>query len=407
MADMMDYLDWRGDVPFSASPFNEVDNLILSEVAYVDFEGIVPGPDEWAEAKTPQMKKAATISVTDALIRFWELHTKEEIDSSGTFYKKAPYVLEKLCSGPRFGNIYLAGYINQVSAEKDEQMSAITFFLPDGTAFAAFRGTDDSLIGWKEDFTFSFRKTTAGQKSASEYLNKMFGIHAETECREYSFDNGLNLKKNYPIRVGGHSKGGNFAVYASAFCAENVKNRIACVYNNDGPGVLEETARTKEYKEILPKVYSIIPQESLFGLLLHSGYCHKVIKSSAKGLFQHDALTWQVKRSRFEEVAHVSEKSLMLEKAIESWVYGMTLEEREKTVNILFTLFEETGFENISEFGSEQFRGIPELLRAYGEMSAEEQHMLREVIKRMFKSGASSLSEELQEKLAAYRKGIW
>ena len=162
MADMMDYLDWRGDVPFSASPFNEVDNLILSEVAYVDFEGIVPGPDEWAEAKTPQMKKAATISVTDALIRFWELHTKEEIDSSGTFYKKAPYVLEKLCSGPRFGNIYLAGYINQVSAEKDEQMSAITFFLPDGTAFAAFRGTDDSLIGWKEEFTFSFRKTTAG-----------------------------------------------------------------------------------------------------------------------------------------------------------------------------------------------------------------------------------------------------
>ena len=97
----------------------------------------------------------------------------------------------------------------------------------------------------------------------------------------------------------------------------------------------------------------------------------------------------------------------MLEKAIESWVYGMTLEEREKTVNILFTLFEETGFENISEFGSEQFRGIPELLRAYGEMSAEEQHMLREVIMRMFKSGASSLSEELQEKLAAYRKGIW
>lgn len=179
MADMLDYLDWRGDIPFSADPFNEVDSLILSEVAYVDFAGIVPGPDDSFGSEAMPLNAVPVVSVPDAVRRYWELHTEAEIQSSNTLYKMAPYVLDKLCSGARFGEMYLGGYVNKVSSEKNEQMAAITYFLSDGTAFTAFRGTDDTLVGWKEDFTFSFMKETAGQKSAAEYLDRMFGTREE------------------------------------------------------------------------------------------------------------------------------------------------------------------------------------------------------------------------------------
>lgn len=403
MADMLDYLDWRGDIPFSADPFNEVDSLILSEVAYVDFGGIVPGLDDRVDTEILTRDRIPVISVSEAVRRFWRLHTEEEVKSSNTLYKMAPYVLDKLCSGARFGEMYLGGYVNKVSSEKNEQMAAITYFLSDGSAFTAFRGTDDTLIGWKEDFTFSFMKETAGQKSAEEYLNSMYG-KVEKACIPVTEKSSFTESEaDFPIRVGGHSKGGNFAVFAASFCAPEIRKRIVRIYNNDGPGLLEEVTQTDSYTEILPRVHSVVPEESLFGILLDSGYYHKVVKSSQKGLWQHDALSWQIKRNHFEEADRISEGSLMLKKTIESWVYGMSPEERRETVDVIFTLLEDAGMENVSEFSTEQFLGIPELLHAYGDLSGEEKHMLHETIGGLVRSGASSLTKELQERIKMLR----
>lgn len=393
---MLDYLDWRGDVPFSADPFNEVDSLILSEVAYVDFAGIVPGPDDVSDQEMLKIKGIPVISIADAVRQFWENHTEAEIESSNTLYKRAPYVLDRLCSGIRFGEMYLGGYVNKISSEKNEQMSALTFFLADGSAFAAFRGTDDTLIGWKEDFTFSFMKETAGQKSSAEYLNKIFrtrGPSGDSEAGNARFP---DFETDFPIRVGGHSKGGNFAIFAASFCAPEIRERIVDIYNNDGPGLLEEITQTKEYREILPKVHSIVPTESLFGILLDSGYYHKVTKSSGKGLWQHDALTWQIKRNHFDEDEEISEGSLVLKRILESWVYGMTPEERREIVEIIFTLLGDSGFENVSEFTAEHIKSIPELLRAYRELDTEEKLIFNETAVKLLKSGADSIAEEMK-----------
>ena len=403
MADMLDYLDWRGDIPFSADPFNEVDSLVLSEVAYVDFEGIVPGPDEIFDTEILKINAIPVISVSDAVRRFWELHSEAEIEASNTLYKRAPYVLDKLCSGARFGEMYLGGYVNRVSSEKNEQMAAITYFLSDGSAYTAFRGTDDTLIGWKEDFTFSFMKETAGQKSAEEYLNLLYTTREQSDSPSTGKGGFTESEADFPIRVGGHSNGGNFAVFAASFCAPEIRKRIIQIYSNDGPGLLEEITQTDAYRDILPRVHSVVPEESLFGILLDSGYYHKVIKSSQKGLWQHDALSWQIKRNHFEEAEKISEGSLMLKKTIETWVYGMSLEERRETVDLIFTLLEDAGMENISEFSSEQFLGIPELLHAYGELTAGEKHMLHETIGGLVKSGASSITKELQERIKMLR----
>lgn len=393
MANMLDYLDWRGDIPFSADPFNEVDSLVLSEVAYVDFEGIVPGPDE--EVQEDHLRRAGipVVRLADAVKRYWELHTDLEIESSSTLYKYAPYVLDKLCSGARFGDMLLGGYVNKISPEKNEQMSAITFFLPDETAFTAFRGTDDTLIGWKEDFTFSFMKETEGQRSAVEYLNRLYRLP------DRPGEQPTGEESPFSVRVGGHSKGGNFAVFAAAFCIQDVKDRIIRVYNNDGPGFLEEITETKEYLEIVPRVIGLIPVESVFGLLLNSKYYFKMVKSSSKGIWQHDALSWQIMRNHFEETGEISEGSLLMKRVIEAWVYGMNLEERKDVVDSVFNLLEDSGWENLSDIAAEQLRSIPELLHAYTNLSMEEKQKLHETMGSLLKFGASFISGELQEKI--------
>jgi len=380
MADLLDYLDWRGDIPFSTDPFNYVDALILAELAYVDFAGIVPGPEN-GDGAHPY------VLIDTVAQEFWKRHTPEEIERSEVLFRRAPLLLKKLCSGVRFGGMYLAGYTNRISAQKNEQMAALVFYLEDGSAYAAFRGTDDTVIGWKEDFSFSFRKETSGQTSAAQYLSEVFGKS--------------DLQR---IRVGGHSKGGNFSVYASAFSDENVRSRISDIYTFDGPGLLEEVTATREYREILPRVHSIVPEEALFGLLLDCGYYHKVVESSAKGIWQHDPLTWKVMRNRFVEAEGISEGSLVLVRAVESWIREMSLEERREVVDLLFSLIEDSGYENVSEIRADQFLGIPELLRTYREMDTTEKEVLRNTVGNLLKSGVDSVSRELLGRITRRKK---
>ena len=383
MANILGYLDWRGDIPFAVDPFNEVDSLVLSELAYVDFAGIVPGPDPGAgergegEPAVPANKMSG-ISIKEATDLFWDRHTREEIEMSGTLFKRAPFVLGKLCSGARFGNMRLAGYVNRVSAERGGQISALTCFPGDGSTCVVYRGTDDTLVGWREDLSFSFLKETEGQKSAEEYLSAHF------------------RESTGPIRVMGHSKGGNFAVYASAFCDPAVRKHIQTVYAFDAPGFLEETLERREYRESIAKVRSYVPEESVFGLLLENDFPNTVVKSSARGIWQHDALSWKVLRNHFVEAPFVSERSIVTENMLESWIRGMSLAERKEFVDVVFSVLEDTGVENVSEITEDQIRTIPELLRSYREMNMEDKRFLWEVAGKLLRCGGKTLNEELQ-----------
>ena len=251
---MHEYLRWRGDLSFDADPFNEVDNLILAQLSYVDFDGIV---SEYGEDK---------ISLTEVCDRYWELHTEEEIRMRESFVKLSPFLLKPMAATERFAGMKLSGYVNHVEKSSEGQMSAIRFELDDGTTYVAFRGTDETIIGWKEDFNLSYMLRTEGQRLAVEYLNRNF---RDTSLR---------------LRVGGHSKGANFAVFASAFALPEVRAQIEAVYTNDGPGFLEEITETEEYKNVLFKTINIIPSVSIIGRLLNSSMKPIVVKSSGKGI---------------------------------------------------------------------------------------------------------------------------
>ncbi len=208
MANIFDYLEWRGDVSFKQDSFNEVDNLVLAQLAYTDFDGCI-------------CEKGFT-TFQEVYEKYYQIHTKEEILERTSFIAKAPLLMDTMVNSVRFGNIRFKKYINIINGNRNEQMSAVQMWLPDGTVYVAYRGTDDTFIGWKEDLCFSYMEETEGQRQSLKYLNDCF------------------RKTKLKLRVGGHSKGGNFAIYASAFCDNKVQKQIIEIWSNDGPGFMSE-----------------------------------------------------------------------------------------------------------------------------------------------------------------------
>ena len=241
MGNVMDYLEWRGDLTFEQSPFNDVDNVILAQLAYVDFRDVIP---------SVQMNRGITLKKASEI--FFDLHTEEELSRDKSFIKDAPYLMKKAASTKRFKDVILSDYVDTIDETLEKQFGAFHIKLTPQLTYVAFRGTDDTLVGWKEDFNMSFISPVPSQEDAVKYLNDT--------C---SYIRGR-------LYVGGHSKGGNLAIYSAINCNKRVKKKIKCVYNNDGPGFDISVIKSEEYQSMLPYIRSIVPENSIVGMLYHS-----------------------------------------------------------------------------------------------------------------------------------------
>ncbi|MBQ7525969.1 MAG: DUF2974 domain-containing protein [Abditibacteriota bacterium] len=364
MYNIFDYLTWRGDIPFSADPFNEVDNMILAELAYTDFEGV---------------PKRGAMSLAQARRVFFLRHKREEFTDSASYPAKSAALLDAAGKCPRFADIALRYRINEIDREKGSQISAVTFVLGDGTAYVAFRGTDNTLAGWKEDFDISYLRETEGQRRAVEYLNE------------------VGRKIDLPLRVGGHSKGGNFAVYAAAFCHEPLRERIIEVYTNDGPGFRKEITQSEEYKRLLPKIISIVPDTSVVGMLLSSSCKHKVVKSSAVPGFQHDGTTWSVVRNRFERTKK-SDLGKFIEKALGGWLESMDYETRKSFTYTLFSLIESTGRDTIDEITEQKIKRAEAIISAMAGMPKKKRGELLRLLCDLIRAGRQTAVSMIADK---------
>ncbi len=365
MANIFDYLEWRGDVSLGADPFNEVDNLVLSELAYSDFDGIL----------NDTFRKVSLKTTND---RYFRMHSRDEAEKSSNYMVRAPLLMERMLKGRRFCDMKFTKYVDIVNEDKDMQISAVTCLLNDGSAFVSFRGTGSEVVGWKEDFKMSYMPDTEGQLSAVRYLNE------------------VGSKIDGPLRVGGHSKGGNFAVYASAFCDREIQDRIVTVYTNDGPGFRHEVMAREGYTRILPKVVSIVPDTCIIGMLLTSKVKHIVVKSSEKGIWQHLAASWQVDRNRFV-VTEPSALGTFIRKSQKDWLRKIDDEERETFVNTLFSLFEATGMDTFGEMKINKFKAAERIYATLKEMPKEKQKELLGIIDLLLQSGTKAAKDRLSD----------
>ncbi|WP_424142279.1 Mbeg1-like protein [Stomatobaculum longum] len=361
--ELMDYIEWRNDVSFRAAPFNEIDNVLLSYLAYADFGELL-------------QEEKRRVSIETCLKRFCKKHDLASVRESKLFIERAPLLLEEMVRGARFRGTKVAHFREVFDKEKVQQFAALVFLLPDGTKYVSFRGTDLSITGWKEDFLMSFTAETEGAKEAVSYLNEV------AACVEGD------------LILGGHSKGGNFAMFAAAFCDDAVKERILKVYNNDGPGFREEIVRSAAYRELLPKITNIVPQTSIIGRLLSNEAAHTVVKSTAAGIFQHDVTTWEVTKDKFVR-AEPDAFSDFVEKSLGTWLETMDDEARKSLVETVFSMIEMTEAETFVEFGENLFKNTGLIIKGFGKLPKEKRSELTAALGGLAEAGRATVLDKI------------
>lgn len=327
---IIDYIKWRGDITFKIDPFNEVDNVVISQMIYTCFDDSISSREK--------------LTIEQLATRFFKKHSEKELMKSKSFIATAYLTLKEMAIAPRYKDLQIHDFVSIINEKTTEQFCAAQIDLDPKTTYVVFRGTDDTLLGWQEDFKISY-ELTAAQREATKYLN--------------------NVKaKN--IIVGGHSKGGMLAVHAAASCHSRIQNKISTIYSNDGPGLNFGFSDREGYNRIRTKIIKIIPKDDVFGVIYDNKGVKKIVVDSTQYyMLQHDANSWLVERNRF--VQHEQLKSSKnLDKELNRFLSTTNNYEKMNFTNNIFKALKKAGIKNVSEF---QTGGIQVLRNCVKEMS--------------------------------------
>lgn len=363
MANILDYISWRGDLSFSASPFNDIDALVLCQISYIDFDGLLPAEDF-----------SASTTLSDLCDLFKNSPDLERRSDLGVLInKKSVDLLFAAASSVRFGNLKVTGYSSIIEPAIEEQFSAMTFLLPEKMNFVAYRGTDDTIVGWKEDFNLAIMDEVPAQSDAVRYL--------ETAA--------ASLKGSFI--VGGHSKGGNLAVYAGAVASASVKKRVSVIYNLDGPGFSEKTLSSDNFYEAIPKIRSYYPHFSIVGMLFGHAGEYSVVESDETGIMQHDPFSWHLNGTTYTTLEGFDSGSVFFHETFNAWISNISDEQRSKFIEALFTLIQATDARTNSEIEKNLLRNSVKIIKAVGSLDGEMRKALKETISILFKTAHKQL----------------
>ena len=341
----------------------------------MEFAGIVPAPGE-----------EGTITVKEACELFFAAHDRKEIMERVSMTKTAAFVLEKMAQTERFCNAQLFGYINDISKEEQSQFSVVCVRLDDKSIYVSFSGTDNTIVGWRENFNMGYLSETPGQLKAVDYLNHI-------------------VKEDWEkIRVGGHSKGGNLSVYASVKCDRNIQKRIVKVYSNDGPGFRRDIVESAAYQRVLPKIHTILPESSIVGMLLEHQEAYEVVRSSNSGIQQHDAMSWEVLGTSFVYVREVAAQSLMLDETMKAWIYQLNGEEREQIVDTVFGMLEAADIKTVDDFYHSKWKAVQELMKAKSRLPEKSQKVFAKALKLLWSEGNKTVRKTVKQVVGEKRR---
>lgn len=362
-----DYLEWRGDLSFEKDEFNEVDNLIMSVLAYVEFDGVVPLNID-----------GGSVSLSYVAEQFKNLYSDMSKISEHQLTQQAFELFMKASNTVRYGNIKLSYYVNQINYEESNQFSAVMFSLNNNHHFIAFRGTDATIASWKEDFQMSFMDEVQAQRDAAAYTKKIM--------EHYDGD----------FWIGGHSKGGNLAVYAAAHASDETRERILGVYNNDGPGFQTKIIQSVGYQSILSLIKTIIPKWAVIGMLLEHGEDYAVVNSHEIGVMQHNPFSWEVKGNHFVYEKGLTKSSLNFNSAVRSWLDQLSIEERAQFVDALFQILQAAGAKTLFELSKERLKTIDIMIKTFKNMDIETKQILKQTVELLFVESQKALKTSLK-----------
>lgn len=333
--DLLNYIREFGEKSFEEIPFSEVDSLVLAEMTYWKFDGLVSGFRNGKAVRGP-------VSLKD----LQEHPDRENMFTDEVYGKRYRKFFQLLCGGRRYRNLRMNYFVNFIDADREIQFSAITFFLENGVRYVGYRGTDETLVGWKEDFNMSFMKGVPSQRAALAYFRRVASL-----C-------------SGPLMTGGHSKGGNLAVYAASCCEQEIQERILTIYSFDGPGFQKEFYQNSGYRRIQDKIYKIVPGYSVVGMVLYNKMRARTVESFGKGMLQHDPFTWIIKNGRLQYRHDIYRRVSHKMKVLNLWIDSLSTEQIQDFVEISYGILSAAEAENVYAFVKGPIRYLLRMLRA-------------------------------------------
>ena len=314
MANIFDYLTYVQYDSFYDIPLNELDVLALTELTYLPFDNLLD----------------------QSVNRLSDVATRVPRESTMLTNKERLQLLDQLSQHKRFKNSKLSNFVNDIDVELQKQFAAMTYRLNLDTYLIVFRGTDDSIIGWKEDFHMTYMKEIPAQKHALEYLEDFFKQYPKQE-----------------VIIAGHSKGGNLAVYAASQIQPDLQEKISAVYTYDAPGLQAHLTETSGYQEVIPKIHRYVPQGSVIGMMLEVPDTPIVVRSLALGgIAQHNTFSWQTEGTHFVQLEEISRESLQIKDTLKEWMNSVPDKELELYFNLFFGTILESGINSINDLSS-------------------------------------------------------
>lgn len=350
MQNIYSYIREKGHLPFSRFPFNEADNLVFSVFCYLDLNEVIPPP-----GRSP-------IGFMHAARRYFRIHGipmtfKDDGSNSSDALQR---LFLRMAKAPRYQEMKLSSYVDIFDPQKTEQFTVFCIHYSEKQIFIAYRGTSDSLIGWKEGFLLAATGRICSQDDALRFL--------------------LMTARRFPdsrLNIGGHSKGGHLAVYAASRAPKEVQRRIDSVWCNDGPGFSSDFRDSAGYRRIAPKIHSYVPKASLAGMLYPHSESYTVIDSCAAGIVQHDAKTWIIEDGHLVVLPERTLQSLAAEKRIRSWLDTFSQEDMLHYVEILFDILYRTGAETFPELMRIGVRSLPPAISGMIRLSSGDRRWMR------------------------------
>lgn len=377
MENIITYLRDYGKYTFKQRPFSPVDVLVLAQLSYLKYEVCMSSPAIWEKIATALHEKIFLKQMSMKKI----VHLKGEDYETlfrGVVDREANRILLlETAYSKRFGGMQICLYENLVDPENETQFAAMIFLLEDWLPFLAFRGTDETLTGWKEDFNMAFMSPVPAQERAAAYLEKA-----------------ARFLKRYPgFLLGGHSKGGNLAVYAATHAEAQIQSHIVRIYNLDGPGFKENIYEAPDYARIANRVTKIIPQSSIIGMIMENQKNYKVIKSSQKGILQHDPFSWIIRKGDFLYLEELDTGARIMGKTLYQWMNEMSPEETRRLVSLLFQLLSDEELTPLALFSEDWKVMAKTMIDAMGEVDKETRKFVWEVFLQLIRIGTRNIMD--------------
>ena len=352
-----------GHLTLEEHPFDELDALVLSQLVYLPLDGF--------------LTREGRCSIEEAWAYIRDHVTIHPLDA----FQKRRFDLFETCSElPRYAYWEISGYASEVDEKREMQFCACTYELQNGSRCIAYRGTDMTLVGWKEDFNMSYT-TVPSQHEAAEYIQRAAQGNGDI------------------LYLCGHSKGGNLAVYAAAVTDASTRERIRRVYSFDAPGVDEETLHSHGYALAAERISSYLPQSSIVGMLLNYHPVYTVVKANALAVLQHDTMSWQVRDGAFVVLESVDMTSRVTDEAIHAWLATIEPEERRFLVDTLYRVVASSQADLLTELVDEWRESANRMLEAVRGLQTDEKKSIRRMLRSLFATGANEVVESIMETL--------